>query len=137
MKFNRESFVGAVKDMLLAFFVGNQPDTKLSDEQDSLGAEAYVGRVLNAVNSALGELKPDESDKANGKVKMSAAKIGKNDRFTQSGTEKHVHYSETTTTPLRFHAWAQRVEAAEDIMSFQAVIPCPKGFNEWLAKMIK
>lgn len=86
-------------------------------------------QVVNAVNSALGELE---------KIK-STSKLGQGTVQLKKGTYKvtdtvAAQYQGTMTAPLHFDAWHCKIEAACKVAEIES-IGIPEVFNEWLEKM--
>lgn len=85
-------------------------------------------RVVNAVNSALGELSvsSSESKLGDGRITKTAYKV------TETTAAKYE--GNAASVPLRFDAWNGAIAKAEKIASFDSVA-IPVIFKAWLDKM--
>lgn len=93
-------------------------------------------KVLNACNSALGEL-----DKSGTKstLKQGAARVTKTAfKISEAETITDTFTGDSSSVPLRFVAWQAAIEKAEKIASFNYV-EIPKTFLEWMqfAKVVE
>lgn len=95
-----------------------------------INMELSTVKVVNAVNSALGELeaRSEESKLGDGRVTKSEYKV------TETTTSKYA--GQKTTLPLLFDAWHSQVAKAEKIASFET-IELPGIFKQWLEKFAK
>lgn len=96
----------------------------------SLVASGYSSvRVVNAVNSAIGELsradKPDKLGPGRASIKRGQYKVAGSVGYQLEGK---------LTMPLWFDSWHSAIEKAEKVAPFDSVA-IPQMFEEWLNKM--
>lgn len=86
--------------------------------------------VLNAVNSALGELESTSEE-----TKTGAGRVTKMD-YKVSTTTTAKYIGEKSNAPLLFDAWASAIERANKVAEFDTV-SIPAVLKPWLNKFIK
>lgn len=86
--------------------------------------------VMNAINSALGELEAKKSDSKLGDTRLTKT------AFKVRETVTLDYQASTSNIALRFDAWSGIMEKANSIASFETV-SIPGIFQQWLDKFAK
>lgn len=86
--------------------------------------------VMNAVNSALGELEAKKSDSKLGDTRLTKT------AFKLRETVTLDYEASTSNIALRFDAWSGVLEKANTVASFETVA-IPGIFGQWLDKFAK
>lgn len=88
-------------------------------------------RLVNAVNAALGELKPKSSESKLGDGKIGPKSSGSPYKVTETEATK---YEGPVNAPLLFDAWHSALAKAEKIATFDTVA-LPGVLSTWLEKL--